>query len=367
MPYPRRNRLLLSNRFSYLLHATFSGAIAAPLPASLSVDVGGPLTTVDSAEDFLYVAAGGLVTNGFTGAGDPRAMYAPGFPRVAGRALLFTFRGTLGSGGNNARHSLGWYTSATPTSQPYYGPGDVAGVAGMYIDGSGAVASLFADMTNYDVALILRATGAFLLSRPTASGGAYTLQYVSATGSQATMYPGMTSRDTDNRVLIDNLRVIDLVALDGRFASEYGLASVRVLAPATGTTWTATANLLLDQTVVFAGAGLSLRYRMFDLNNAWFISVAANGDVALTERVAGVATTRATAAAALTSGNTYLLRVIAEGNVHRVYRDTTLLFTYTDTNNLFLTETGLRYSSLAGGIVTDLTAWPRTVTLAEGV
>jgi hypothetical protein len=364
VPYPRRNRLLLSNRFSYLLHATFSGATAAPLPASLSVDVGGPLTINDTSGDFLYVTGGRLVTSGFTGAGDPRAMYAAGFARIAGRALLFTFRGTLLTGGNNARHSLGWYTSATPTSQPYYGPGDVAGVAGMYIDGSGAVASLFADNTDYDVALILRGTGAFLLSRPTASGGAYTLQYVSATGSQATMYPGMTSRATENRVQIDNLRVADLAAIDGRFAA-YALATNRHLTPAAATTTASTADAVIEFTFTFATALSEIHVRRTDASNHWIVRVTATGFLQLIENNAGSQTVRGSLGGLYSGTSTYRVVVVQSGTTITCYSSDVMRFTYASAV-LNATATEVRIHAV-GSAISELICWPRNVTLAGGV
>jgi hypothetical protein len=364
MPYPRRNRLLLSNRFSYLLHATFSGAIAAPLPASLSVDVGGSLTINDTG-NLLSVSGGRLIAAGLTASGNPRAMYAAGFARIAGRALLFTFRGTLGSGGNNARHSLGWYTSATPTAQPYYGPGDVAGVAGMYIDGSGAVASLFADNTDYDAVLDLRATGAFLLSRPTASDGAYTLHYVSATGSQATMYPGMTSRATDNKVQIDNLRVADLAPIDGRFAGEYGLATNRHLTPAAATTTASTADALIEFTFTFATAISEIHVRRTDANNHWIVRVTATGFLQLIENNAGVQTVRGSLGGLYSGTSTYRVVVVQSGTTITCYSSDVMRFTYASAV-LNATATEVRVHAV-GSAISELVCWPRNVTLAGGV
>ena len=58
--------------------------------------------------------------------------------------------------------------------------------------------------------------------------------------------------------------------------------------------------------------------------------------------------------------------MIVLGNVHKVYVNNALVFTYIDTNNLFLTQTTVQAVNQSGG-ATHLAVWPRDVMLRSGI
>ena len=155
------------------------------------------------------------------------------------------------------------------------------------------------------------------------------------------------------------------------FDVAYGLATDRKAGTvATGTTYSHTADCLVEWTQDAIGtnspfAQTRLVFRRQDASNFWYIStgVPNNNTVAIVEVVAGVVTNRATYVQNATGLRVLLTAVGSEINV---YLGGTLRLTYSSATNFATATAGRNGSELGthtnGGTVSDLVAWPRTLT-----
>lgn len=342
--------------YLYLLRATFSTDIAAPLPASLPVDVGGPLATVQ-VDGQLSQSGGKLVfpAQATPVWGDLR-LVGPGLSRAAGRAFI----ADVVLDATNKDMWLGFATSATPGS-----PGTAA-AAGVQFSGSAILTSspggvflpAYVVATTYTVYVILRgAAGSFLIVK----GGIYgngTLLWVENANTTATVYAALVTHS--NSGTLDNFRVLDLAT----FATDAQVYTNRLVSPIAGATTTSTADAVIEWTASnTGGASASLIFfRKQDANNYWRIAYHATA-FNLSECVAGVVTNRATDATANANGSRFV--VVCEGNVIKGYVNNVLRWTYSSANN-FQTQTALELNTL-NGTITELICWPRTVALPGGI
>lgn len=361
-----RNLLLFGGQqIQYLLLARFGTDIAAPLPASLPVDVGGPLTVVQN--DGQFSKSGGALaipTQGTPLWGD-QGFYGPGLARVAGRTLLATFRRTTV---NKDAFPIAWMKTQTVDLSS-----GINGAAGLYVydylmlDGTTANLSLgatfLAQNTTYDVAIVLRGAGAFFFVR----GGVFinwTLIWVLATGTTTPLYPTFSNFNIVGT--LDNFRVVDLGTYDSRFLTDYGIATNRLTSPAAGATTTSEADALVEYTVTTLPSALVLdvHIRKQDATNYWEIRLDTTGNLYLTEVVAGVRTQRAATGG---TANGHRVVIIAEGTTIKGYSNNTLRWTYSSAAN-FATATGVVVAALGtGGAISELVCWPRTLSLPGGV
>lgn len=338
----------------YLLKATFSQDTAAPLPASLPVDVGGPLTLLDT-NGIMSVSGGQFVVNGTNAAHDH--LVSPGYARLAGRTFLLRIvdRTTVM---NYAR--FGW------------GSGSGSGIAGPHIlrmDTSArlqATTSAFANVGSLDlagdveIACVLRASGAFWLARSTGSGP-WTLIWVYSGDTEATLYPKMGYSSTNPfNYRFTNFRVLDLAA----FASDDLVYTNRLAAPAAGATTQATADALVEWSFTFSGALVDINIRRQDTNNRWIVRAASDGSLQLLERNAGTNTVRGSAASTFATSTAYRVVLVQEANVYKIYVNNVLKVTYTDPGSFLVNETTVEATSAGLDL---LVCWPRTVSLPAGV
>ena len=350
-----RRRMLVAGMggaLTYLLRDEFATAAGAPLTSPRTCAPGpGTLTITDTGNN-LSIGGGKLLGRGIAGAGDPKVMTAA-FDRVAGR--LFSFLWTY----NTNRGGGGWYNNVLPTANPNLGIMDVSGNETTIPPGSTGGDAL-AIGTEYTVAAILRGTGGFVLLK----SGAYTEWTLSFVGNLLTltpMYAGAWARAADFDIDTDSWRIADLPA---PWTTDNGIATT-VLAGArsAGDTFTHEANCLIEftQTTVPAALQTELRFRIQDATNYWQVTVDSTGALDLDEVVAGSATQRGTSAGVIANGDRIV--IIADGTTIKVFEANTLRITYTSAAN-FATETaGKRNDSVGteGGTVTDLIAWPRTL------
>lgn len=361
MPAPGRNHLLLMPHggYTYLLGPfRFAVDASAPLPSPYSESGAvGSLTVTDTGNK-LSISAGRVRSSGLTGAGDPRLIYATGFTRRAGLALLATTKWTVD------RACFGWAATATPTGSSVFGYNNIGATPSAYPANTVAVAGSIDSGTGADLLVILRGTGAYMFSRNNGSSGPYTLDWVDNADTTSPLYPGTWAKNTDFQVEADNLRVLDLGPISSLFASDYALATQRKAVSVGADTITATADALIEHTITAAtGVTQELMVRRVDDSNCWIVRMdQAGSTVKLIEKVAGVETERASAAQTWTNTTTYRVVTVVEGSVVKTYVANTLKTSYASasTNS---TATGVKVST-AG---TDLVSWPRTVTLPGGV
>lgn len=356
MPAPARNRLLLfGQQIRYLLKATFSSDIAAPLPASLPVDVGGPLTVVDT-NSIMSQSGGRFVING-TAVVNDRLGPNTTFSRQRGRALLLDCltRTTILSG--SAR--MAWaVTDATTTTD--YGIDWFSTTQYRIRTNLVVVDTITIGSGDSSIAIIMRSTGAFLLMRSGLTGP-YTLAWIYDVGTSALYAHAFVLQSGAHNFATDNFRVLDLAPLDSRFATDTGLATSRLTSPAAGTTTTHSADALIELTFSYNGTAMYFQYRRTSATNSWEVD-ADTGTVYLYQVVAGVYTSRGSSGSTFTATNTYRVVIVAEGNVHKVYVNNTLKVTYTDAGNFQNTATGISVDAVSASM-SEVIAWPRTVSL----
>lgn len=338
------------HKVRFLQKDVFSIDESAPLTSPRTCVPGpGQLTIVDT-ENKLSISGGKLVCAGGRAVpayGDPIIYGSVAFTRAVGLATLCGFKPvTMGSTlvgiGNGTRFRFG-----VGSFIPSWLTGYVTGGVGSYAVG-----------TEYNVACIARGVGGFYIIDGK-------LLWVNSADADASQSPHIDNYNAQYEAR--NFRIIDLSRYDARFATDNGLATSVLTAPATGATFTHTADGLLEWNFTFAATNTgSYTYRKTDANNLWRLDVAADGGLILYQRAGGVDTARYTGAAATISAAAHRIVLIVEGNVHKVYLDNTLMATYTDATNQGLTATDglVAYSGLT---VASCLQWPRTVTLPGGI
>lgn len=181
--------------YVYLLLDQFTTAASAPLASPRECEPGpGQLTIVDVEANTLSIAGGKLAYVAQASAiwGKQTARGA-GVTRTAGRTLI----GDVTPANTNMITEFGWFQSATPPVTSF-----AFESGGYYVTVNGEISSipttanfpLIGNYTSaeYQLAHVLRATGAFLLIK----GGIYTdwtLLFVRNTGTAGTMYPLFTN------------------------------------------------------------------------------------------------------------------------------------------------------------------------------
>jgi hypothetical protein len=360
--------LLLRKRSpAYRLLDRFIVDRAAPLSSPRTGEPGPGTWTITDTESKLSVSGGKLQVAGKTtpANGDP-GFWGPALSRVCGRAILGTIVRTTGLG-----LSLGWDSNTNADMQE--GSFQLRGgntvradvyTAALVWQGVDTGYTTPSSGVELETAVILRATGVWLLLK---DGGIWRVLWVHHERTTATVYPGCSIYSATGT--LDNVRVVDLPA---PWTTDYGIATNRLVNPGVGATTTSLPNALIEFTFVHSGTNhCEIRFRMpnsADINNCWMVQGSAtNGGLTLNEVNGGTLTTRASAASLFTAGQTYRVVIVVEGNKYLVYVNNVQRLSYTDSNNLFLTATGVRAQNVAAGGLSELVCWPRTVSLPSGV
>lgn len=352
-------RILLERvGWRYLLGPFFKASTpdaAAPLSATYREAGAVGTLTVTDASNVLSLAGGEVVWSGTPAAGT--GLVSPALARVAGR--VFICRVTRRVAGTLR---FGWHATATADGNITYGfrttPGTTAQIglaAGVVIALTGLASG------DHDYATVLRLSGAFLLYR-SGDGQPWTLVWVASDDSTANLYARQTHPGT---VVVDHKAKSSRVAdLGGAFASDYGLATDRKATSAAADTIAHAADCLVEHTITAATAVTQeLWVRRTDASNGWIVRMdQAGSTIKLIELVAGVETERASTAQTWTNGTQYRVVVICAGTTITPYVANVAKTGYASAStNQTATQA---YVSHAG---VDLVAWPRTVTLPQGV
>lgn len=293
---------------------------------------------------------------------DPRAV-GTGLTRQAGRALLFTGQVDTDS---NAQWMVGWATGTgggTAALVHAWYIGNTVSLGPLYWFGTANLSSLSSALslgTAYEVAVVLRSTGAFLLQKVS---GVWTLLWVDPSTSTATMYP---TTATGGNALAARLALPRVADLPAPWNGDYGIATQRLAgARSAGDTGAHTANCLLDwtETTIPSAGTTDFRFRVQDASNYWQLTISSTGALTLNEVVAGTPTSRGSSAAAVANGNRVV--VVADGSTIKVYVANTSKITYASASN-FATATSFSLTALGtSGAISDIVAWPRTVTIGS--
>jgi hypothetical protein len=361
-----RNILFGAPQIPYLLRDEFTTDAAAPLVSPRTCEPGpGTLTLVQTDGQFSIVSGKLMFPAQATPTTSDQGFTAGGLARTAGRALMLTANLAVQTNGPvigwHKAADINWASANGPDGRAaFYFQSDISTVAsGNAQTNTGAV---FSTATDYQLALVLRATGCFALIK----GGAFvnwTLLWIDAAGVAATLYPTFTNYTGVGT--LDSFRVVDLPA---PWSTDYGIADQRLAgARSAGDTFTHSANGLIEFTATNIGGGNTseILFRMQDASNNWDVVAHSSSDFQLYEQVAGVYTQRATAAGVLANGHRCV--VVFDGATIRGYSNNVLRWTYSSATN-FQTATSGKVLSLAtgGGSISDIVAWPRNPSMPAG-
>jgi hypothetical protein len=352
----KRRKLILywagGSGANYLFLDRFTTDAAAPLTTPRAAEPGpGTLTIVDT-NNIMSVSGGQLVING-TGAVSDRIYSTSAHARQTGRAFLISVptRTTV-----NANLRFGLSTLSTGVD-PDLGVDYNTSAAPRLKISTAVLFSMAPGTGTQDWAIIMRGTGAFLLSR---GGGAsnYTLQWVHNAGTGALFSKIGINAAVALTAAFDDWRIVDL---GGAFATDYGLATDRKATSTAGDTITHEANCIVEHTLTAAtGVTQDIMIRRTDDNNCWIIRCAPPGTdtIAVIEKNAGVETSRASTAQTWLNGTAYRVSIVCDGNSITPFVAITAKTGYASAsfNN---TATSAKVDR-AG---TDFVSWPRTVAL----
>lgn len=345
----------------YLLLDRFTTADAAPITNPRIANVGS--WTVTDAGNHYSVSGGRLLDDGLDAATARYLMTADSYARVAGRMFGFTFR----RGALDFYPLAGWQTVGGA-------PGNANTAIGLYLqtlnirvlsagtDTIGAVATLTAD-TDYDVSVVQRGSGGYLLYRP-AGSGPYTLLWVEGTVTTTPLFAGIRTRATPTQV--DDARVTDLPA---PWTDDYGIATDRLAgAQGSGAEFTHEANGIIEFVATsVTGVAISntvLVFRQVDASNRWRVHIGTSGGLVLNEQTGGVLTNRGSAAAGVAAGHRVV--VTFDGSTITVYSNNVQHIQYTlATQHQTATVGNISFHETSG--VSDIVSWPRTINLPAGV
>lgn len=225
--------------------------------------------------------------------------------------------------------------------------------------GSIIVAAIPASATDYDLAIVVCSTGYYFFIK----GGVFTnwtLLWVNTANTTANIAP--TFGNNNAAGTLDNFRMRQLA--NAWINANPIATSVLAGARSAGDTFTHEANAIIEFTVVSIDPGgyAIIAFREQDANNRWESWINFVGNIDLVERVAGVATARASY-----GGNATGHRVIikADGTTIRVYSGAAgaevLRYTYTSATNFQSATAGrlAQLDALAG--ISNIIANPITV------
>jgi hypothetical protein len=349
-----RNLLLLAPpSVTYLLLDRFTTEKAAPLTSPRTAEPGPGTLTLVQVDGQFSISSGALrFPAQLTPAWGDQTSTWGSFARVAGRAMLGTLTLTT-----SADAIIGWSSTGTaPINTNMVGIRLDLVKFGAQLAGTTVLALEPASTgITYPFAVVMRNTGVFLLVNVS---NVWKLLWVDAATTTSPAFPALTNWDSAGA--LDDIRVTDL---GGAWASDYGIATTRLAGSrAAGDTFTHTADCLIEFTnTTLQTSGLSnIVYRQQDASNRWVLQWTNTGSINLYETVAGVTTSRISASG-LASGNRVVL--VVAGNVHTLFVNNVNKGSYTDTNNLFLTATAGTVNAINDGVVSDVVAWPRLVSI----
>ena len=359
-----------------LLRAGFTTPVAAPLPASLPVTVGGPLTVRDVPGTKQSISAGKHRISGTAVWGD-ETWHGPALPRTNGLAVLYRLDWTDALSTQMLGFRAGIVQVGTANDfADFNNTGvavDVGGLGPRMVSGA-TTPLLFLPVigTVYELLLIARPTaGRYLLIRAVGDT-LWTVLWADTINTTATLYASATYNGVAGVLNTDDLKVIPLASFDSRFAGDFTFATFHDPAPASSMVidqGAHTPDCILDWQFTFDSASTnSYGYRLIDnLTDKFTLRINAAGTMNLRSVVAGVTTTLLTVATP-TAGNTvfqhgvsYNLKGVIVGNVHTWYVDNAQKIAYTDPANSLAGATGI--NTPAGSILTRMTHYPRTTVL----
>ncbi len=324
----------------------------APITSPRTAEPGPGVLTITDTENKLSISGGDLVFAGGKASpayGDPAFWADDSVTRVPGIAALFEMKWVGSISGYSVIGFFG--AKASDNLRGGYKQSGTKLQIGNLSSNYAIVYTLVTD-TEYILGVVLASSGSHLIIYD--SSWVYLGKWLNITIE--TLYAGISNYSSNPNV--DFLRVSQLPSpwdTDDGIATEVHSGVV-----AEGVTFTHEADCLIEfeVTTLPSAGNVDVYFRVQDAANVWILRMVSDGRLRLIERVASVGTERATAT--VLSGGERIV-IVADDETITAYYDNTQAWTYASASN-FKTETDGEVDSLGtGGAVSDLKAWPRTL------
>lgn len=362
---PRRGYNLFSSKLiNYLLRENFLEDDAAPITSPLPATPG-PGQTVWQNAALWEVVDGVAQTTASSAATLPIMSITGGYPRAAGMAFSASVaQNPQGPGPNEVVSPLvGWGNSTVAVSSGanngvFFGFSNIFSATELgHATANITILDTSVVSTYYDFCLILRSAGSFSII-------GNKIVFIHKQGVTTPMFPVIGQLSTNRHTpQIKNVRV---GRLGGSWLSDTGIAtSILSGARNVNDTFIHEPNSLWIEfalTTIPSAGNIEIDIRRQDANNKWMLQVTSAGAFNLIEVVSGTPTTRATTTATtgdrliciMDGANAKLLRWRSTGSSSST--------TYTSVST-FTTQTQGELISLGtGGAVSNIEAYPRTLT-----
>lgn len=358
----------------YLLRDEFTTDDSAPVASPRTAEPGPGTLTFTQTDGEMSISGGVLAfpAQASPAFGDQR-FHAASIGRAAGRAFLT--RINISSGNNVAlefaNSGANWATLAEIQDglSLYFTTSSTLSLLTSGGVNNGNI-GIWATSTDYDVAIVLRDTGAFIFIK----GGAYTnwtLLFVVLNGTTSSnMSPAFW-----NSAAAGTLEYFRARDVGGVFASDYIIATVRDTSVVSGDLFTGTADGIHDFEITLeadpdAADEVSLNFRRQDANNKIRAILKRNAgdtnwDFQVRVVTAGTPATPSGWTDVTSVGTPNAIRVIADGTTLTFFTRTTATWTKrgaTLTNSSFQAEAGLEIEAATGTTLTAVSSYPRTST-----
>ncbi len=223
------------------------------------------------------------------------------------------------------------------------------------VGGSSVDVGTYTAPDTFDFPVIKRTVGFFAVARGE-QFAEWTLLWVDASSTTATQYAALSYNNMDAH--LDAMKVAQLLA---PWNTDYGIATDRLAGARTaGDTFVHEADCLLEFTVdTLQSAGfIELFFRVQDASNYWKIRINTGGTSILSEVVSGAETDRASGAGVVNGSRGV---IVADDETIKYYVDDVLKFTYSGAVNFKNATAGEVADEGTGGEMSDVVAWPRTL------
>jgi hypothetical protein len=384
----------------YLMRDEFTTNRAAGSVNGTLSEYSGHTRTVTDTESKLSITGGALTFSGGKAVpawGDPGIWY-PDVTRVAGKMLLMKFNTGTASATNGILFGFGRATTGEAKAEAFYSVNNIV-YASTNIGSTTVNLGALANSTDYRAGILLRTNGAFYFKK---GGNNYELEWVSALGTTATLYPLVNNKGFTG-LTFDYLRIPSQLWLPSPICSaSFAGADATVLTAlptdgsghsevtgigsgGSGLTWTAnagtwtissnkavcselgvggfgiatvnvsTANVIHTVAITRAGGNVGLVVRYTDSDN--YIYAYHDGtNAVLVKKVTGSDTTKISGASAYSAGAE--LRVVVDGSYLALYYNQALIGSVSDASIPTGTRVGL-YSSHTGNTLDNSVTYPR--------
>lgn len=211
--------------------------------------------------------------------------------------------------------------------------------------------------TNYWVAVLLRASGAFYFIK----GGAFsvwTLLFITNELTTSDLYLSHSIYESGVTAYWGETIVQQLPA---PFDNEASWRTSQLLNPAVGDTTTHAPNCAFELSLVYTSGTAVLRFREESASSFWIVQLNSTSCVLYEYNGGYISRGTYVHPSVITAGESARIVITADGSIYRgfIRRSTySVMWTYTDPGNRGINAMTARIQSLGGWILSELNCWP---------